>query len=556
MVSDDLEAPSWFERHPRTARSAAIATAAAGAIVVARAWTPSFPLPEATGVAVLGGLSLVTVALLLWREAIPTTTMPRRRAGWPLLLAAALAVLAWTNLGRFHGLTFVHHWEQFHHVLGAKYFPELGWDGLYAASLAAEATAHPDRGVQPWVRDLRDDEVIPVDSPRFEDQVQGVAARFTAARREAFGRDQAVFLDHNNSNYLEAIRRDHGLNATPTWVAIARPIASAVTLDLDGLRLLGALDLGLLAAALIALWRSFGARVGALGVVLVGTSYLGRFWWIGGAFLREDWLFLVVLGVCLLHRERPGAAGAAFAGAAAMRVFPVLLLLGPAISYAANRRWPELRRLVVGAAVAGLLALGLGGLAGRGFGAWFEYATEIERHSRTWLTNNVGLANVVLYGPVDFRREVVDFSLPEPWIHWQARLDARAADRAPLIWSLRLGLLGLLAAACRRVRPAEAAALGIFAVFALTYSTCYYWQMLALLAVVRTPIARWGAIAVNLAMFAIHFSSPSFEWRYGFFSWALLALALAILLPLALRPEPVAKLSPRPAPPSPPRKRG
>src|SRR5581483_9270512 len=52
---------------------------------------------------------------------------------------AAAMVYAWTNYGGFH----VHHWEQFHFYLGAKYQKEVGWFDLYKAAVLADAeTTH------------------------------------------------------------------------------------------------------------------------------------------------------------------------------------------------------------------------------------------------------------------------------------------------------------------------------------------------------------------------------------------------------------------------------
>lgn len=527
-------------------------------MVLWRRWGPEFPHPEDVGVAVLASVALACAALVLWRDA-GTRRWPGAAAGWPLLVAAALSVAGWTNLGQFHGSTLVHHWEQFHHVLGAKYFPELGYDGLYVASLAAEATANPGREVQPWVRDLRDDVVIAVDSPTFDAHLIEIRDRFTPARRAAFGLDNQVFLDSNNSSYLEAIRRDHGLNASPTWVAIARLFTAVIPVDAGGLALFGLLDMVLLTGAVGMLWRTFGSRVGALAVVLLGTSYLGRYWWIGGAFLRLDWLAAVIIGICLLERGRFAGAGAALAWAAALRLFPSVFLLGPLIALASQRRWGAIRRLLLGATIAGTLALAAGSLAGRGPGVWLEFADEITRHSGTWLTNNVGLANVVLYGPADLRREFVDFDQPEPWARWQERLDQRLDQRGGVIWLARAALLALFVLACRRVSPTTAAALGMTFIFTATLSTCYYWQMLALLVVLRSARVIHAVMLINLAMFGLHFASPAFEFRYGLFSWILLVF-FAVLLVMLRRgsllgegdtpPVPVAARTTRPPSPS------
>lgn len=538
-------APTWRETRwlPSDGRAARIVggglitlavAALIGAMVAAK---PGYPMPEDVGVAVLGLVAVACGALVMLRDGPLRARLGPLRAGWPLVVAAILASFAWSSFGRFHGLTFVHHWEQFHHVLGAKYFPELGYDGLYAASVDAERGMPGRPGTQEQVRDLRDDTVIRTDSARFLSHLVEVRERFSPERRAAFAADNGVFVDLNDRGYLEAMRRDHGINATPTWIAVGRAFASLVPISRSGLELLGLLDIALLVIAVSSLWRTFGARAGALAIVILGVSYAGRFWWIGGAFLREDWLALLVIGVCQLERGRERLAGFAIAWAAAMRIFPVLFLLGPAIAFLARRQWRSLARLVVGAALGGALAFGVGCLAGRGVNGWKEFAVEIERHSRTWLTNNVGLGDVVLYGAADMKRELVDFSLPEPWIHWQARMDARASERAPLLWGARLALVALFAWACRRASPTEAAALGIALVFAFAFTTCYYWQMLVMLLAFRSITLLHAVLALNLAMFGLHFASPSFELRYGLMSWALLLLLGGLLIATGRRPS-------------------
>jgi hypothetical protein len=76
-----------------------------------------------------------------------------------LWVLALVAVAAYYNFGGFHQPGWIHHWEQFHYQLGSKYFPELGYDGLYAASLTAQTESRPDVDLQPWARDLRTNRV-------------------------------------------------------------------------------------------------------------------------------------------------------------------------------------------------------------------------------------------------------------------------------------------------------------------------------------------------------------------------------------------------------------
>ena len=143
----------------------------------------------------------------------------------------------------------------------------------------------------------------------------------------------------------------------------------------------------------------------------------------------------------------------------------------------------------------------------------------------------MGLGDVVLYDGETMRRERVDFSLPEPWILWQAKMDAIAQSRRPLLMLAQALLLFAVGAAAWRMEPARAAMLGIVVVFAMVLTTCYYWQMLLIVPLLRNRVLLYGTLAVNLGLYALHFGTPSFEMRYGLMSWGLLVVFLAFLVP-------------------------
>jgi len=77
-----------------------------------------------------------------------------------LALAAAGAAAA-VNFGHLHGGKYpgtVHVYDMYHYYLGAKYFPELRYDGLYAASVVAaqeDPRAFPKIHGVKHVRDLK-----------------------------------------------------------------------------------------------------------------------------------------------------------------------------------------------------------------------------------------------------------------------------------------------------------------------------------------------------------------------------------------------------------------
>ncbi len=501
--------------------------------------TEGFPLNEASEIKVKLCLMIGTLAVILFR-ALPHRRLNVQKAGNLLTVAAIIAALAYLNFGAFHGRVYNHFWEQFHYVLGAKYFPELGYDGLYAASVEAQTRKNPEayRGqIQPVIRDLRTNEMVSTQAPETREHRREVKERFSDERWSEFIEDNYHFLWRNTPGYITSIRRDHGFNPPPSWTFVAR-LFSWPEIDDSSLAWMANLDLILLITMFVVVFRTYGSRIGCISLILFGLNYAGRYYWVGGAFLREDWLACSVIGICMLKREKYWAAGAFIGWATAVRVFPVLFLFGPGIlGLRALMRREPLKwsfQIVGGFVLAILVALAAGSLTGRGPAAWSEFADAITLHRGTWLTNNVGLENVILYDMETMQRKLVNFSLPEPWIHWQAKMDRLKEERSPIVWGARGLILLILAMACWRARVEDAAAIsGMVAIFAMVVTTCYYWQMLLIIPFLRSKTLLYGTIGLNIFMAVLHFLTPSFEMRYGLYSWGLLILFLAYLLPRA-----------------------
>jgi hypothetical protein len=457
----------------------------------------------------------------------------RRRADDLLVLAASLSVAVWFSFGLLHGRHITHHWEQFHHFLGSRYFAELGYDGLYSASLADHADYAPDAWVPQYTRDLRDNKLVP--SLALVPHMREVYARFTPERWADFSRDNRFFIDWNSFGNLTRFRNDHGYNASPAWTFVAQQVGRWVPASLGGMIALGSLDVLLLGLAFAMLWRSFGLSAGCVAIALFGTGFLPEWEFVGGSFLRFDWLAALALALCMLERRRPAAAGALIAYAAATRVFPVLFLLGPAVVAARALRRGERPRwalpLGAGFAAALLLCVGAGCLAGRGVQAWPEFAHEIRGHSRLWFNNNVGLENVLLYDLDVLTASSVDYDATEPWVLEEATVTARKHDRSVWLLAARAAFLLLLVAATWRASLVEATAAGMVAIFILLSPANYYWGMLALAVVwPRTGIAL-ALLGASVFARVVALIEPAYEMRYGTQSWVLALIFLAWALP-------------------------
>jgi Glycosyltransferase family 87 len=472
---------------------------------------------ESFQVASIGILSAVAALAYLWLA-------PRnRQLHTALMLAlAVVSVFAYFNFGKFHGKTNIHHWEQFHYTLSAKYFDELRYDGLYVASVESQMQV----GASPLptqIRDLRNDQMISVASAT--DHRREVRARFSPERWVEFHADNQYFLLSNRTSYLDKIRRDHGFNASPTWVAVASLAVSSRAINDRTAGQLGLIDPLLIALALLIVWRCFGLTTMLWCTVLVGTSYAGRYYWIGGSLLRMDWLAALMCAACALQKQYFKTAGLLLGYATMQRIFPLFFVVLPALLALWQWRDGKDARWMIDGAIGYVVAVAVcfvvGGMVSGGVRGWLDFYDTIALHNATWLTNNVGLQNILFYDLDTYMRRYADFSLPEPWIHWQHHMDAVRARWHWLHIGIAVGVLGFVAFSVRRCRPLEAMLLGMLLIFCFLNLTTYYWLMLCLVPLLGRSSLVFAALLLNGILCLNHFVQPQFEWRYGLMSWFL-----------------------------------
>jgi hypothetical protein len=503
-----------------------------------RAQAPSYPWPEDFELAQKLRVGLAVALLAGASELLHRRADPAPRLSLAALVAAAcLALFHYTNLGNFHYPHFAHRWEQFHYALGARYFAELGYDGLYVASLAAEAEAHPERTRQVEIRDLRSNALVP--TAQLAGELARVRERFGPERWREFCADHAFFADSLPPAWLAQIRRDHGYNPTPAWTAVARAAMAGLPIGPRALALFASYDVALLAALFAALARSFGARIALYAVVLFGAGYPGRFSWTGGALLRHDWIAAVGFGACALARGRAALAGACLGYAAAVRLFPAALLVGPAALAAAQLargerpRW--FARAAAGFAIA-IAALGAAGaLGGRGVAGWGELAKRMEVYQLSRGRNVVGLDGLVLYGGDAFGRAFDSRLRSERFDVAKEEISLRRRTRAPALIASQFALLALLGMAAARARPEQALVLSSAAIFALVAPAGYYWSVLSLTPIAVPVAGVFAQLGLDLGLHALGLAIPDRLLHSTIAAGGLLALFCAWLAPGAAR---------------------
>ena len=458
--------------------------------------------------------------------------------------AGLVGLVAFFNFGlQFHqySLGFVNRWELYHYQLGSKFFPELGYDGLYAASLVAQRETAPELP-EARLRDL--DSNLMVSVAEHEPMLREVRARFSEERWQSFVLDHHQYIEHTPPGFWQGIRRDHGYNPTPAWTFVARLFDAKIGSSVSELRFLCSFDILAMVAMFVVVFRTYGYRATCLALAIAGLGFGWRYLYIG-SLLRLDWLVTTVIGICMLKRERFALAGAFLGYAAAVRVFPVLFLLGPGLlafkawSVGERPRWPlELAAGFV--AVACVMGIG-GSMTGRGFGAWEEFAQDIQVHRESWGTNQVGLDTLFVAGP---SYVVANLSAPtgrRTRNEVKEILSEHRVGRAVAAGAL-LALLGL---AVWRAPLADSAVMSLVAIFALTPAASYYWIMLLVMPLRRGNWPPLAVLGLAIAMYAIarSFLSPDYQpWLYAVFAWGNALLFLAWLLPEALRTlRPVAR---------------
>ncbi len=435
------------------------------------------------GSALLGVLALLYEALRETRGE-PLSAKTTRRAG---LALGALGVVCYFQFFTLGYASFIHRSETFHYYLGSKYFPELGYEGLYRCTLAAtaeEGLAMPERA-----RDLRTNTLVSAASalpPPGECQ-----ARFGPSRWATFRADVAVFRGLAGPDYWQNIVQDHGYNATPTWGILGRLIGETVPASLRSLQLLAAIDVLLMAGTLAALRWGFGLRIACLGALFWGTQAASTFFWIGGSLLRQDWLFCSIAALALLRRGHPGVAGASLAYAALARSFPAVLFVGAAVVCVRHRvkhgAWRgDHRRFFLGAVVLSLVLLPAS-VALHGRDAWPAFARHIAMHDATPTSNRMGWKAIVSHTAAGRLSVVTQNGQGDPFARWKQLREQRLAET---IWLYRGGLaLALATFVCVtwRLRTLSlAVALGACLLPVSLGLSCYYYSFL----VVLVPLSR------------------------------------------------------------------
>jgi hypothetical protein len=474
------------------------ALAADGSLLTAQRVNTLKALLAAAGTLLL----LVRLALPRW-ERLPA----RGRRLWDgaLLGLGLLAAACWWNLFQFNYPIFGHPSETYHYYVGSKYFRELGYTRLYRCTAIADAEAgrsKPD--ANRYIRNLETNDAERVAA--LLERPEACKRHFTPERWRSFSRDVAWFRKQLPLRRWHGFQTDHGYNGTPAWGLFGGLLAHtgpATDAQILALRLVDPL---LLLLTWAAVGWTFGWRVLCVGLLYWGTNFPAQYGWVGGSYLRQVEFAAVLLGICLMRRQRMTAAGFLLVLAALVRVYPALLLAGPALQAAGamlrqRRLWLSAahRRLLLGGLLALVTVLPLSALGSGGFGTWLQFAENSRVLLGTPLRNNLGLRTVLSYDHEAPSRITRDIRLTDPYAPWKRAREEAFARHRLLFGALVAGFVLLLAAALRGQPEWVAVALGVGLVPVAAELTCYYSAILAAFALLWSRHPPLGAALVGLS---------------------------------------------------------
>jgi hypothetical protein len=492
----------------------------------------------------------------------PVAERWKRFVGLMLGLAAVSAYFEGFN---FSYPKFYHRHDQFHYYMGAKYFPEMGYDGLYRCTAIAEdeigtvsfknedeigtGRARLDMKAEvnhaDWkIRNLGGDNLLmPVADVLAHPEV--CKDHFSTERWEAYKADIKFFRVASDKEYWKTMQNDHGYNPPPVWTIGGYYLANLHPATTGFLQLLGSIDMALLGGMLVALYWAFGWRVCAVGMIFWGSQATADSSWTLGAFLRQDWLFFLVLAACLTRKRWHMAAGAAFVYAALLRIFPGLAVFGwltVAGAYFYRHRtlskpqWKTLAGGVLAAAV--LLPLSVH-VSGRDSYRQFAKHT-LEVHDKTPLTNHMGLRVLVGQkvpfeipflgignGPSSGRvKYVKDDKLADPFSVFMQMRNDRYAKYKPVAYGITALTLVFFVVVVRRIRSMWIAqCLAQIFIILMSQLTNYYYSFMILLAPLTKARRQMEVPLFGFAALT-QFTAMIFGWLDDKY-WMLTALCLA-----------------------------
>jgi hypothetical protein len=509
------EAPSPFPPHLR------IVNAPPAKVAPTTFWSFSWWDNDASSRVEMGiaffALAVVGWGIWLARKGTPGSFKKTRDR--LLMVVGLLSFCAYWNFFAFHFGNYFHVWDTFHYYVGSKYFNELSYDRLYECDAVADAE-DPSLRRRVELRKIMNLRTNMMESTNdILAHPERCKSHFTPERWEAFKKDVTYFRLKNGVKRWEDAQGDHGYNATPVWNIMGTWLSNIGPASDDLCWYLTRIDPLFIIGLTLMTWWAYGWRTLSVALAVFATCFPCRFYWTGGAFLRWDWLFYFVGGVCLVRKEKPFLGGLFLGYSTLLRVFPGFAFIGPGIVVvqqlmgppSPDRPWwkpapfASLReltaridrryvRLIAGAALAFVVLVPVSFVVSNGPGAYREFKRNSEKHENTPLTNFMGLKTVLIYRPSEAGHFLKNDKLEDPWGHWkQVKLETGKRMKFPLLIAV-IAFTMLLWRALRGRQPWVALSMGATMMAIPFELTCYYYSFMFVVALLYEEQPEAGAL--------------------------------------------------------------
>jgi hypothetical protein len=450
---------------------------------------------------------------------------------------------------------YYHRHEFYHYYLGSKYSKEVGYVRLYECTAIAEIESGRGASVRKReIRDLRVNLIKPMEATYVVSDPDQCKKHFTPERWEAFKKDVDWFYKSAAGSYWEGMLKDHGYNPPPVWTMTGKFFGSFDAAGDTFFKILACIDILFHLGCVVMFGWAFGWRAMAVATVFWGCNAPANFYWTGGAFLRMDWIFLLVASLCLARKRMFLLAGAALTWSALLRVFPGIFVIGWAIIvgfYLLDRirdkaaghgpkrlldyLHPDHRRLIGGC----LVALGVlvpASIMVAGADSYQEFFSHtLKTHKNTPLTNTMGLETMVVHNWDGRMRFTRDDNLDDPFEGWKKGRLRRFEKMKPVFY----GVIGLVALwqmwALRRTKLLWVGmALTVPLVISLTNLTCYYYSLFMVAGALVLARPQLGpALLVTSGVSQIMLYAPyGYYWvddRFTAQSWLFYSMGILLL---------------------------
>ena len=401
-------------------------------------------------------------------------------------------------------LHYVKIYDSYHYLIGAKYYDELGYYGLYRCHLLADSEREDPRiSSRTRVRNLETYEIS--DAKRELEKAD--RSGFSEERWKEFESDLSIF---DSSSLITSMLIDHGYNGTPFHSFLAGAVANSVKLDYEQLAKSTLIDIWAICIVCMLVFWAFGWQIGCLFSIFIFTNFADRFSFIGASFFRYIWLATLVSGIAFMKKGWYKTSGFFITMSAMLNVFPILYFAGIGIKslyqLIKERQLDKKYRHFIYSSIISAIILGVLSLTPKaGIKSYEVFWKNMSHHSGLMTSSRIGFQYNFL-----FKGEMTDDDT-----HYSYKTKAKDLAEIKLPYTILVGALLLSAFwISRRLNDVSATVFSGFLLFFMMFSTVrYYYASACLLVLLWHGKLSKRSGKLSLALLFLLMSITYYIWQ-------------------------------------------